>query len=246
MKLHFTKMQGLGNDFIVVDGPDSFAQEDIVRLCDRRFGIGADGILVVTRGEPVAMDYWNADGSTAEMCGNGLRCVARYVRDRGWVRGAEFVVETFIGPRRVIVGADTVEAELGPIRVTGQASHNGHELTLVDVGNPHAVIFVEDPDHSDVAGVGAAVQESFPGGINVEFVRVHPDGVSMRVWERGVGETMSCGTGMAAAVAAARQKEGRCVRVEVPGGTAQVTIRDGIAWLAGPANYSFTGSVARR
>lgn len=246
MSLEFTKMQGLGNDFIVVEGPMDLTADDVAALCDRRFGIGADGVLVLEPGDDVAMEYRNADGSAAEMCGNGLRCAARYAYDRGWVGTPEFVVETAVGPRRVRVGDGMVEAELGPIRVTGEAAHDGHRLTLVEVGNPHAVVFVDDPLQVDVSRLGSSIESGFPGGLNVEFVHVAPDGLAMRVWERGVGETMACGTGMAAAVAAARQEDGRAVRVTVPGGTGSVTIRDGVAWITGPAEYSFRGSVAGR
>lgn len=244
--MNFTKMQGLGNDFVVVEGPIDLAAEDVAALCDRRFGIGADGVLVVSPGPPIAMDYRNADGSAAEMCGNGLRCVARYAHDRGWAESAEFVIDTAVGPRRAIVGESSVEVELGPIAVTGAARHGEEDLVLVDVGNPHAVLFVDDPTEVDVAGIGASVQEQFADGINVEFASLTPDGLAMRVWERGVGETMACGTGMAAAVAAARHEPGIPVPVTVPGGKALVTIRDGVAWISGPADYSFTGSVAGR
>jgi diaminopimelate epimerase len=244
--LEFTKMQGLGNDFVVVEGPADLTPEQVAWLCDRRFGVGADGLLVLTPGETVVMDYRNADGSPAEMCGNGLRCAARYAYDAGWVEGPEFVVETPVGPRRVVVGEGEIEVELGPIRVTGDAEQAGYRLRLVDVGNPHAVAFVDDPDAVDIGKAGPEVQAAFPGGVNVEFVRVEPDSLTMRVWERGVGETLACGTGMAAVVAAAGMTDGRRVPVRVPGGVGAVTIRDGIAWLAGPADYSFTGSVAGR
>ena len=103
-RFEFTKMQGLGNDFIVLEGPGKPRADDVVLLCDRRFGVGADGVLVVSPGSPIVMDYWNADGSAAEMCGNGLRCVARYAHDKGWVDGPEFEVDTPSGIRHVRVG----------------------------------------------------------------------------------------------------------------------------------------------
>lgn len=246
MRLDFTKMQGLGNDFVVVDGPIELTPADIVTLCDRRFGIGADGVLVVTPGPPVLMDYRNADGSAAEMCGNGLRCVARYAVDRGWAEPGEFIIETPIGPRRARVGDGGVEVELGEARITGQTTGSGHDLVLVDVGNPHAVAFVDDPASVDLAATGPIIQSDFPDGINVEFARLTDRGVDMRVWERGVGETLACGTGMAAAVVASGASGGEPVQVRVPGGEATVTISDGVAWIAGPADYSFTGSVAGR
>lgn len=246
MSLDFTKMQGLGNDFVVVDGPLELTPEDVTALCDRRFGIGADGVLVVSSGPPVVMDYRNADGSAAEMCGNGLRCVARYAVDKGWAGEGEFVIQTPIGPRRARVGSGGVSVELGPARITGEKTLAGHDLVLVDVGNPHAVAFVDDPDAVDMALLGPAVQAGFSDGVNVEFARVTDGGIDMRVWERGVGETMACGTGMAAAVVAAGRSDGAPVAVHVPGGVATVTVSEGVAWIAGPADYSFTGSVAGR
>ncbi len=244
--MNFTKMQGLGNDFVVVDGPMDLNPDQVAALCDRRFGIGADGVLIVDPGPPVVMDYRNADGSAAEMCGNGLRCVARYAFDRGWAGSSEFAIQTPIGSRRARVGSDNVEVELGPVRVVGEATGDGQRLILVDVGNPHAVVFVDDPAMIDLATAGPAIQAGFSDGINVEFARVSEHGVDMRVWERGVGETLACGTGMAAVVVAAGASRGDAVDVRVPGGLASVTIREGVAWISGPADYSFTGSVAGR
>jgi diaminopimelate epimerase len=246
--VQFTKMQGLGNDFIVVDGPASFDPEEVAALCDRRFGVGADGILVVSRLDPVRMEYWNADGSAAEMCGNGLRCVARYVYDRGWVRDRDFMVQTPVGVRGARVLGDDIEVELGPVSVNGITTIEGMDFHLVDVGNPHAVTFVSDPAVTDVDRIGRLVQERFEMGTNVEFVSVDGNHLDMRVWERGVGETLACGTGMAAAVAAADEHLaiGTAAEVTVPGGSAAVEIRDGRAWIRGPAAYSFRGSVGEQ
>lgn len=245
--MDFTKMQGLGNDFVVLDGPMELDHATVQRLCDRRYGIGADGVLVVTPGDPIVMGYWNADGSAAEMCGNGLRCVARYAVDRGLVSAKAFVVATPSGQRAVIVGDEDVTVELGSIRLEGEVEIEGRSYQLVDVGNPHAVTVVEDPAQADVEGIGPGVETHprFPEGTNVEFVAVTPDGVDVRIWERGVGETLACGTGMAAAVAAARRPEAGegGVAVRAPGGTGYVEIVDGVAWLRGPAEYSFRGSV---
>jgi diaminopimelate epimerase len=243
----FVKMQGLGNDFIVVEGPSDLSDAEVQRLCNRRFGVGADGILVVTRADPVTMEYWNADGSPAEMCGNGLRCVARYAFDQGWADSPEFVVSTQVGLRRVAVSEGSIRVELGPVSIEGKESVQGIELLLVDVGNPHAVTFVDDPGEARVAEWGAAIEAAFPEGVNVEFARHEGQVVEMRVWERGVGETLACGTGMAAAVAAAMGGDTTApVTVRVPGGQAQVEIDEGVAWLTGPAEYSFRGSVESR
>ncbi len=241
-------MQGLGNDFVVLDGPLQISADEVVHLCDRRFGIGADGVLIVTPGDSIRMEYWNADGSTAEMCGNGLRCVAVYAYDRGWARDRNFAIQTPVGMRGVRVLEDRVEAELGRPTLDGTRSLQGMEFHLVDMGNPHAVTFVEDPAAVDVATIGPALQAEFDDGVNVEFVSRNDSGIVMRVWERGVGETMACGTGMAAAAVAA----GRIFELEspisvgVPGGEGSIEIRDGTVWIIGPAEYSFRGSVGER
>lgn len=247
--LRFTKMQGLGNDFLVVEGPMSFDREEIQELCHRRFGVGADGILVVTRNGGIRMDYWNADGSAAEMCGNGLRCVARYAYDRGWAPDRNFGVQTSDGERGVrILENGWVEAELGRPRLGDELEIEGDTYHLVDMGNPHAVRIVDNPDAIDVEGVGRSIQTHFPAGSNIEFVAVADDRLTMRVWERGVGETLACGTGMAAAAAVARRMAGGAgpLTIEVPGGRGIVELRDGAAWLSGPAEVSFSGSVGER
>lgn len=246
----FTKMQGLGNDFVVVEGPMQLTSDEIAELCDRRFGIGADGVLVITKADPIRMEYWNADGSPAEMCGNGLRCVARYAYDKGWAMDRNFMIQTPVGVRGVRVLEDGVEVQLGQVSPAGHADIDDERYHLIDVGNPHAVVIVDDPDESDVAGVGRALQgqELFENGTNVEFVSISDSGVRMRVWERGVGETMACGTGMVAAAFVANEtdKLESPISVEVPGGTGQVSFRDGVAWLRGPAEYSFRGNAGER
>lgn len=243
--IEFTKMQGLGNDFVLFDGPRAFDRQAIARVCDRRHGVGADGILVVTSGQPITMEYWNAGGSPAEMCGNGLRCIARYAYDMGLVSEPNFVVSTPVGLRRVHVREGEVEVELGKTRVTGHTEIDSRRYHLIDVGNPHAVVEVDDPAETDVAGIGPQVEKDpqFENGTNVEFVRFDDSRVSMRVWERGVGETRACGTGMVAAafVATKAVKMDTPIVVQVPGGEGRVDFRDGVAWLTGPAEYSFTG-----
>jgi len=244
----FTKMQGLGNDFILIEGPEQLSPVEVSELCDRRFGVGADGVLVVTRGDPSRMEYWNADGSAAEMCGNGLRCIARYSYDRGWAPDRNFSVQTPVGLRGVRVFEDRVEAEMGRAVFGGIRSILGAEYELVDMGNPHAVTFVDDPATIDVTDVGSALQSEFPNGSNVEFVSLDGSGVVMRVWERGVGETLACGTGIAAVAAVAAERFGLSspIEVSVPGGQASIDIRDGVSWITGPTEYSFRGSVGER
>jgi len=246
--LSFTKMQSWGNDFIVVDDPVDLSVEEIAGLCDRRFGIGADGVFSVAYTDPIRLAYWNADGRSAEMCGNGLRCAARYVYDKGAALDRSFLVQTSVGTRGVKVADDSVEAEIGRPAETGRLSIEGERFRLIDVGNPHAVTIVDDPYLADVERIGAALQNRFDGGINVEFAAVSPAGVTMRVWERGVGETMACGTGMAAAAFAAMEAGDlkSPITVGAPGGTGEVTFRDGVAWLRGPVGYSFRGNVGER
>lgn len=251
--MRFTKMEGLGNDFVVIDGPCNLSRECMSALCDRRRGIGADGVLVVSAVDSnrVKMEYFNADGGAAELCGNGLRCVALHAVANGLVSGREFVVETSVGERSVLVGDESVRAELGPIEsATTDRRIDGHQIRTVDVGNPHAVIFVEDPSSVAVEEIGSAleVHPAFPEGTNVEFVTVHSrDMVEMRVWERGVGETLACGTGAAAVVAAgaASGRTDSSASVLLPGGRLDVEIIDGVAWIAGPATVVYEGTWAR-
>lgn len=243
--MRFSKMEGLGNDFVVVDGPFTPSSDDIRRMCDRRRGIGADGILVVSPlGETrVRMEYWNADGSPAEMCGNGLRCVALFAANRGYMDGTQFTVETAVGERHVELDDDSVTVELGPLSVAEELSEvAGTELRRVRVGNPHAVVQVDDPSSALVAETGSSIEKA--AGVNVEFMAVHsPDLIELRVWERGVGETLACGTGAAAAVGAANAAGliGSDATVRLPGGELEVRLRDGVAWITGPARIVFEG-----
>jgi len=253
--MDFVKMEGLGNDFIVVAGPIGDPEPDeIARWCRRRFGIGADGLLEVTSLDErrVRMRYWNADGHPAELCGNGLRCVARFAYERGWVESRRFEVETAVGPRAVEVGDRSVRANLGMPHGfrTEVLSVAGVEVRPVGLGNPHAVFFVEDTEAAPVEELGPTIgtDPMFPGGTNVEFVEViDPEHIGLRVWERGVGETLACGTGAAAAVYAARHIEevGDRVTVSLPGGELTVELADDGAWIEGPANTVFTGSIRR-
>ena len=240
--MRFTKMHGLGNDFVLVDD-DVDVTHDLVRaLCDRHFGVGADGVLSVgVRHNRVVMGYWNADGSEAEMCGNGLRCVARVAVDRGLAQPGEFEVDTPAGPRRVRVTGD-IRVDLGVPVIGDMIEVGGRFYRNVSVGNPHAVVEVDDVAAVQVADIGRDLQSHYPSGVNVEFVRLDGAAVVMRVWERGVGETLACGSGIVAAAAVARRNGGGdAIEVSMPGGTAQVVFEDGGAWLVGPATYVFEG-----
>lgn len=240
--MRFTKMEALGNDFVVTEMIRPTA-EFVRRLCDRRRGIGADGLLVVD--DFPTMDYWNADGSPAQMCGNGLRCVARYAVDRGWAKEREWIsIVTPVGERRALVDGETITAELGPVTIGGMLKIGERVFHEVSIGNPHAVALVDDPDAVDVDTEGRQVSAdaAFAEGANVEFVKVEaPDRIRLRVWERGVGETPACGSGMVVAAAVATGQSTEPVTVAVPGGEAQVFFDNGAAYLVGPAEKVFEG-----
>jgi diaminopimelate epimerase len=245
----FLKMEGLGNDFVVLEGPRDVTPAQVVAWCDRRRGIGADGILVVTplEGDRVGMQYWNADGSPAEMCGNGLRCVARLAHDRGWVAAERFTVVTAVGEREARVGTE-VTVQVGVPEPGSEETIEIAGLTArpVSIGNPHAVVLVDDPAGMAVDELGPRLgtDPTFPDGTNVEFAAVRgPHLIELRVWERGVGETLACGSGAAAAVAVANRMGtvGTITTVRLPGGDLVVTLDERGAWLTGPANYVFEG-----
>jgi len=247
--VQFVKMEGLGNDFVVFEGPLGLTARQVIELCDRRRGVGADGVLVVTAlGDGVRMEYWNADGTPAEMCGNGPRCVARRAVDLGMVSDREFVVATPVGPRRVMVGEEDVTVDVGPSRVGDPVTVDGVTYHRADVGNPHVVTLVDDPSRVAVGEVGPRVERRFPGGVNVEFVAVQaPAALTVRVWERGVGETQACGTGAVASVAVGRHLgvTGSDVEVGLPGGVARVRLEAEHSWLTGPAVTVFEGDWPR-
>jgi diaminopimelate epimerase len=262
--LPFLKGHGTENDFVVLPDVDAALEltESRVRvLCDRRRGLGADGVLRVVRAKAVAdrpsdvdddvwfMDYRNADGSVAEMCGNGVRLFARYLVESGLEPGPEFVVGSRAGARPVVVHPDrTVTVHMGPVRVLDRsaATVSGREFpgVAVDVGNPHLVCSLDGGlDELDLTVQPGHDRARFPHGVNVEFVvPVAPDRVRMRVHERGVGETRSCGTGTVAVVAAVLGGPGE-LTVEVPGGVVQVTIDDSGSTLTGPAVFVARGEL---
>ncbi|MDX1448975.1 MAG: diaminopimelate epimerase [Acidimicrobiia bacterium] len=240
--MKFTKMHGLGNDFVVIESGSEVSPDLVREICDRHFGIGADGLLTIGVADGiVTMGYWNADGSPAEMCGNGLRCIARLAVERGLARPGRFDVATPAGVRRVEVD-DEIRFDMGMQVVGDGVEVAGRFYRTVDVGNPHAVTEVEDVESAPVAEVGSALQAEFADGVNVEFARFDGSEVSMRVWERGVGETLACGSGIVAVAAVARRNgAGDVITVTMPGGTARVEFDDGGAWLVGPATHVFEG-----
>jgi len=260
-ELALAKYEGLGNDFLVLVDPEGRwpLDAELARYaCDRHLGFGADGM--VRAGPPPAgsvdemtFELRNADGSEAEMSGNGLRCLAHAAIDSGAVLarpGDSFGVLTPVGRREVHVrdlndGWMWASAEMGEAKVMGpdERCNVGHGQMVVDVGNPHLVVLGRDPRTIDVPALGPALSRELgeqTGGINVEFVALGPgpDEVTMRVWERGVGETLACGTGSVAAAAALHHwgRVGAKVTVNQPGGAAEVELRpDGVAVLSGPS-----------
>ncbi len=250
--LRLTKHHGAGNDFLVLVDVGNAAplDTDLIRaLCDRRFGIGADGMIRILDGgseADLAMDLHNADGSQAEMSGNGMRCLAQAAVGAGLVSPSTFTVSTLAGVKTVeycpseradtaVASVDMGVAALGPDQPQQFAEQRARQ---VDLGNPHLVLLGPDPREVDVRELGSRLQGVHPGGINVEFVAVGPgpDAITLRVWERGVGETEACGTGSAAAAAAVRSwgLVGDSVEVHNPGGTLQVDFVGDRLRLSGP------------
>ncbi|WP_125132405.1 diaminopimelate epimerase [Microbacterium sp. 10M-3C3] len=277
----FTKGHGTGNDFVVVADPDGAwdpTDAQVAALCDRHFGIGADGLLRVVRAAAIDegaaaaasgaewfMDYRNADGSKAEMCGNGTRVFARYLVEAGLADIDDgLAIGTRAGVKTLRRSADGFEVDLGAFRVdAGDVLVRAKGLDVarpgvgVDVGNPHVVVALSSA--AELEGLDLAYQpvlEPAPAhGANVEFVvpsdPLVRDGVGeirMRVFERGVGETLSCGTGVAAAALAVRHWAGAGAPdrwiVDVPGGRLGVSVHDGHVRLSGPATLVFSGEVA--
>ncbi|MEO6710482.1 MAG: diaminopimelate epimerase [Planctomycetota bacterium] len=275
--MKFTLVSGTGNNFALFDGfadellEDAgsaarelcrlpLAQLDQVEL-ERPSELRLDGILLLMRpreGGDCRMVVYNADGSRPESCGNGLRCIALVARERGHVGRDEFTIETDAGPKAARVireGTRIVAAEIAmgeprlvERRVTLKTGHGAVEATLVELGNPHCVIFVRDPKEAPVAQLGAEIERHrhFPGRTNVEFVAVRPYGLEMRVWERGVGETAACGTGACAAAVAAvvTQRASSPLEIRMPGGVLHVawTAQGGEVRLSGPCETQGKGN----
>jgi diaminopimelate epimerase len=254
--LRLTKHHGAGNDFLVVldaAGASSLSEDEVRLLCHRHRGIGADGILRVTKidGGALAMELRNADGREAEMSGNGIRCAVQAAVDARWAGPGTVAVSTAAGVRHVDYrhgehpGLGYARVDMGEVRLGPDALDRlpgdlvgVRSARTVDVGNPHIVILGEPVDDAVVRRAGPGLERSEPRGANVEFVWLGPgeDALTLRVWERGVGETLACGTGACAAAAVAHGLGvvGSAVRVHSPGGTLEVELKGGSASLAGP------------
>jgi diaminopimelate epimerase len=277
MTLEFSKYHGLGNDFILIDNRYStqplIDQEQALKICDRHFGIGADGVILALPGEngsSYSMRIFNSDGSEPEMCGNGIRCLAQFITE---LEGKEEIGKLYpintkagvITPK--IEGNGQVRVDMGlpelfaPNIPTTLASEGEKVInqplsvldqtwfvTCVSMGNPHCIIFVEDVDAIDLTKIGPEFEHHavFPQRINTEFIQVvSKDYLKMRVWERGAGITLACGTGACASVVAAvlNQKSDRCCTVELPGGclTIEWSNTDNHIYMTGPAQKVFSG-----
>jgi len=259
VSLRFWKYHGLGNDFVVVEGSALLSPDRAARLCDRRRGIGADGVLTILparEGGAAYMHIFNSDGSVAAMCGNGIRCVARHLAETRALEG-EIVVETDSGPRTCTVhrgpsGVDAVTVDMGRARIEGpQEFVVGAERvrTLrVSMGNPHAVV-LDGIDGSRAGTLGPAIEAQVPGGVNVGFGQAAGSSVDLVVWERGAGLTEACGTGACAAAVAALH-EGLLagagpVTVRLPGGALEISVDPDLAVrMRGPAERVFEGTTA--
>ena len=258
--MHFTKMQGLGNDYLYVYGEPKEPEALSRRLSDRHFGPGSDGMIWISPSSMAdfRMRIFNADGSEARMCGNGIRCVGKYVYEKGYTDKTRLTVETLSGVKSLELQAAygrvrSVTVDMGRAVVERERTLSvlGREvrLTPVDMGNPHAVIFTEDAEAAPLETLGQAIErhEAFPGGVNVEFVQVlAPRRLRMRVWERGSGVTLACGTGACASAAAAAARGltpcGESVEVVLDGGSLSVTVSaDGLVRMTGGAEFVYEG-----
>jgi diaminopimelate epimerase len=279
MKLAFTKMEGCGNDYVYINGfTQSVPAEEkpalVRRLSDRHFGIGGDGVIFINPAKEAdfEMEMWNADGTRSEMCGNGIRCVARYVYDFGLTDQKEFSIVSAgkvkymtlyeqdgqISAVRVNMGQPILEADQIPVRadhspvinVPIEVQGKEYRMTCVSMGNPHAVVYIDSTDELEIEAVGPLFEnhERFPNRINTEFVQIiDPEHVKMRVWERGSGETLACGTGCCAVCVAGVLNGFTAPRLEVQVLGGKLLIEwdreENLVWMTGPATTVFEGVI---
>lgn len=275
--MKFYKMHGIGNDYIYFDcmhGEVENPEQLAIKLSDRHFGVGGDGVILLCKSAiaDCKMRMFNADGSEGKMCGNGVRCVGKLAHDLGYVKGDVCRIETLSGIKtlqftfdekgkvraaKVNMGAAVFEGEKIPSAFKGdkivsrpfEVCGKQYKITLVSMGNPHCVVF-EDPDSIDLAAEGKKFENNpaFPERINTEFVKVlGKNHLKMRVWERGSGETLACGTG-ACAVAVAACLNGYCekgeeITVSLLGGDLKILYTDEAVFMTGPATLVFTGEI---
>ena len=276
--MKFTKMQGAGNDYVYINGFTEHVEDKVTFvkwISDRHFGVGSDGAIFINPSETAdfEMEMYNADGSRSEMCGNGIRCVGKYVYDHGLTDKKDITVESFgrvkyltlfpgrdgrIESVRVNMGAPVLKGSEIPVRIDKDTvigepiTVNGTEyrMTCVSMGNPHAVVFIDDTDNLDIESVGPVFEnhELFPNRTNTEFVQViDKSHVKMRVWERGTGETLACGTGCCATTVACilNGLTGDEVTVKVLGG--EIIVKwdreNNLIYMTGPAVTTFEGEI---
>ena len=279
--LEFTKMTGLGNDYIYVDCTNGTKIKNVSevtkKLSDRHFGIGADGLILIDKSENEDADFkmriFNSDGSEAEMCGNGIRCVAKYIHDNKLFDKDKISIETLAGIKKVKLleeptgDCNEVIVDMGePLFQDNNIPYDVFEafnkdldldvkdgkmrFTVVSMGNPHAITFIEDVNNIDITSYGPEVENNpvFPNRTNVEFVQIiDKNNIKVRVWERGVGETFACGTGACAAVVACGLNgyTDENVNVELPGGELEIEWgKDNHIYMKGPAKTIFVGKIA--
>ena len=275
--LRFTKMHGCGNDYVYINCFEETVEDPAalaVRLSDRHKGIGGDGVILICPSDvaDAKMRMFNLDGSEGKMCGNGIRCVAKYVFDHGIARKEELKIETLSGVKTCLVHEENGEAvsvtvDMGeailspgeiPVALPGdcvihqnvEVAGGIYEITCVSMGNPHCVIFGEDPDGLELSEIGPRFEHDplFPQGVNTEFIQVL-DGhtLKMRVWERGSGETMACGTGACASAVAAVLcgycPMGEDILVRLRGGDLTIRYEQDRVWMTGEAVTVFQGTV---
>jgi len=268
--IHFTKLHGNGNDFILIDEyrkeiiPDDKKSAFAVKYCDRRFGVGADGVLFLEDSDKaeIGMRVFNADGTEAEMCGNGIRCLVKYAHEKGYIKEVSRV-ETLAGILSITsrvadgtwitvnMGKPEFAREKLPAKGTGDfllVSLHGYKVSAVNTGVPHAVIFVDSLDDRLIADAPKIRYDPvFPKGTNVNFARVDSKNeITIRTYERGVeGETLSCGTGSVACAAVAHRMgmTGERVNVNTKGGELVITIKEDSAYMEGQAERVFNGSI---
>ena len=279
--IKFTKMEGLGNDYVYIDATHQELDnvQDLAKfVSNRNFGIGSDGLILIKNSQKAdfRMQMFNSDGSEAEMCGNGIRCVGKFVYDKGLTKKKELTIETLAGIKSLKLNVEkekvkTVEVDMGePIleakeipvknakefkikdktfyKVNLEIDKDLRQLTCVSMGNPHGVDFVEDVSSIDIEKVGSMVEcdEHFPNKVNAEFIEiVDKNHIKMRVWERGAGETLACGTGACASVVASTLNgyTDRKVEVELLGGKLDIywNKENNHVYMTGPATTVFEG-----
>ncbi|AXR69715.1 diaminopimelate epimerase [Leptospira mayottensis] len=276
--LKFTKMEGIGNDYVYIDSTQAdirLTPEQIQKISNRNFGIGSDGVIFIRNSKQgdFMMDMYNSDGSSSEMCGNGIRCVAKYIYDHGLTNSKNPKIETGAGVLEVDlkIGSgnkvDFISVDMGkPILVPSKIPVNWKDeeaiidqafeiagknlkFTAVSMGNPHCVIFVDDCDQFPVSGIGPLIERHliFPKRVNVEFVTVRgKDHFYQRTWERGAGETLACGTGACAVMVAGSLtgRSGKEVKIDLKGGTLKIQWQEsGSILMTGPAREIFSGEI---